>query len=298
MTAACSKDEAPAPGPFKSFEPAANNPATFTEPRDAVPLDDGAIAFLARSTESNRFAVFVIDAPGAAPRVLYKDVVAPFNIASNGKDTLYVADIGGGKDGQGAILQLAVAGGNATLLAEGYKPQGVATDSAGKIFFTGTKPSTGEQGVFTVSGSTATEILVGGQLKSPSGLDVDDDGTLYVADATAALNLEDAQVTGSGHGVVFAISGGAAKVITAGFNAGYPTGIAVAGGKVVISAYADRGSNSAVLIFDLAKPGSAPTVYVDKLKDTFGSAGLHRSRATGAFAWSGGDTVFVINRQK
>jgi hypothetical protein len=270
----------------------------FTEPRDAVPLDNGAIAFLARSTESHRYALFVIDAPGAAARVVYKDLTAPFNVAGNGKDTLYVADIGGGKDGQGAILQVPVAGGSATSLADGYKPQGVATDASGNVYFTGTKPSTGAQGVFSLSGGTVREVVVGGQLKSPSGLDVDDDGTIYVADATAALYLDDAHVTGSGHGAVFAIRGGAATLVTAGFNAGYPTGIAVTGGKIVISAYADRGSNSAVLIYDIANPGSAPTVYVDKLKDTFASAGLHRSRLSGALVWSGGDTVYLINAQK
>jgi len=35
-------------------------------------------------------------------------------------------------------------------------------------------------------------------------------------------------------------------------------------------------------------------VVSDKLTDIFASAGLHRSRATGNMAWSGGNTVFLI----
>src|SRR5688500_18809859 len=38
---ACGDDEPS--GPFSSFEAAANDPTIFTEPRDAVPLDNGAI---------------------------------------------------------------------------------------------------------------------------------------------------------------------------------------------------------------------------------------------------------------
>jgi hypothetical protein len=308
----CSKEEPATEGPFKSFEPAANDPAAFTEPRDAVPLDNGAIAFLARAPGSNtpdqenageegataqlvdRYAVFVKDDPKAALRILTKDLVAPLNIASNGRDLLFVADIGGGATGGGAIVQLPVAGGAGTPLAEGFRPRGVATDAGGKVFFTGTDPATGQPGVFALEGNAGRAIVTGGQLKSPSGLDIADDGTIYVADSSAARDLDDGQVTGSGHGVVFKIVGGTATVVTAGFEAGYPTGLALTpSGKLAISAYAGRGSQSAVILVDPANP-AAQALFTEKLTETFASAGLHRSRATGQMAWSGGDTVYII----
>src|SRR5688572_13942685 len=76
-----SDDEGAEPSAFASFEPAATDPS-FSEPRDAVPLDNGGIAFIARvnggnalpedapesgeltpATVNDRYGVFVIDAP-------------------------------------------------------------------------------------------------------------------------------------------------------------------------------------------------------------------------------------------
>lgn len=306
----CSSEDEQAEPAFKSFEPAAEDPQ-FSEPRDAVPLDNGAIAFIARvngsaalpedaidsdpdvkaqATGNDLYGVFIIDAPKAAPRIIQRNLVAPFNIATNGKDKLYVADIGGGPTGQGVIWEMGLTEGPMTPLAEGFQPQGVATDKAGKVFFTGKDKTTGEPGVFTLEGL----VVVGGLLQTPSGIDIADDGTIYVADPTAARNLEDEAIDGSGNGVVFKIVNGAASVLNAGFEGGYPTGLALApDGKVVVSAYKDRGAQSAVYLIDPANPRS-PSIVTAKLETTFASAGLHRSRATGTMAWSGGNTVYVI----
>jgi hypothetical protein len=308
---ACGGDDAPPASAF-DLQPIAASADVFTEPRDAVLVGNGA-AFVARATRSternaesageegarvdlaDRYAVFMIDAPGAAPRKLYDDLVAPFNLATNGRDLLYVADVAGGKDMGGVLVQLTLTG-QATPLVEGYQPQGVATDKDGKIYFTGSDPASGAPGVFVVEGGQARSIASGAPFAAPSGLDVADDGTIYVADPTAARNVEDEQVTGNGPSAVFKITGGQVSVVNAGFDGGYPTGIAVLGDRILLSAYADRGANSAVLRIDLASPGSV-VVMEDRsgrLKDTYASAGLHRSRDSRRLAWSGGDTVYSI----
>jgi hypothetical protein len=156
--AACGDDDESSPGSaFKSFAPAAKDPS-FSQPRDAVPLDNGGFAFLARANGTNagadedapqtgdlalindRYAVFVIDAPYGTPRIIQRDLIAPFNLATDGKDKLYVADIGGGPDGQGALLEVSIAGGAANPLASGYQPQGVTVDKNGKVYFNRTTP--------------------------------------------------------------------------------------------------------------------------------------------------------------
>lgn len=309
-SAACSKDDSKSSSEssFKSFEPAAVD-SSFSEPRDAVPLDNGGIAFIARANGSNvapddaptagdlaavndAYAVFVIDAPKGAPRIVAKGLMAPFNIASDGKDTLYVADLAGGSDGSGAIIQISIASGSSTPLATGYRPQGVATDKAGKVYFTGKDANSNLPGVFHLDGTTP--IVTGGQFVSPSGIDIADDGTIYVADPAAARGLDDTQISGSGNGALFKIVGTNVTVVTAGFEAGYPTGIALSPeGHVIISAYKDRGAQSAIIDVDPAKPADA-SLITDKLEDTFTSAGLHRSRVTGLMAWSGGNTVYSI----
>jgi len=99
---------------------------------------------------------------------------------------------------------------------------------------------------------------------------------------------------GAGHGVLFKIKDGATTVLAGGFEGGYPTGIALTpDGHIAVSAYANSGSQSAVLLVDPANPGT-PRVVTDKLQDTYISAGLHRSLKTGTMAWSGGDTVYMI----
>jgi sugar lactone lactonase YvrE len=193
-------------------------------------------------------------------------------------------------------LDIPISGGNATPLAEGHRPQGVATDAAGKVHITGRDPQTGLPGVFVLDGGTARAIVTGGDLRSPSGLDIADDGTIYVADSTAAGDLGDELVSGAGRAAVFEIKGTNTRVVAAGIEGGYPTGIAIAkNGNLVISAYVDRGSHSAVVILDLKKP-KEPTIYTKKLETTFASAGLHRSRQNGTMTWSGGDTVYVIKQ--
>lgn len=310
LIACSSEDDEPDKPAFKSFEPAANDPS-FSQPRDAVPLDNGGFAFLARANGTNagpgddaaqegdlaqindRYALFVVDAPNTPPRIVIKDLIAPFNLATDGKDKLYVADIGGGPDGQGALLEVSIAAGSSNALASGYQPQGVTVDKNGKVYFTGKDKTTGAPGVFSLDGPTA--ISTDAQLRSPSGIEVADDGTIYVADPAAGMFVEDDTVMhGAGHGVIFKIKDGATTLLAGGYEGGYPTGIALSpDGKLVVSAYANRGAQSAVLIYDPANPGS-PRVVTDKLQDTFVSAGLHRSLTTGNMAWSGGDTVYMI----
>jgi hypothetical protein len=306
-------DEPAAPSEL-DLQPIAENPDAFTDPRDAVPLENGGAAFLARASASterseesgqegarvdlaDRYAVFLIERPGAAPRKLYDDLVAPFNLATNGRDLLYVADLGAGENASGVLVQLTLTG-EATPIVSGFKPQGVATDKDGKVFFTGTDPASGAPGLFVVEGTSARAVATGLPFASPSGVDVADDGAIYVADPTAARNVDDTEISGNAASVLFKVAGGQVSVVNAGFDGGYPTGIAVVGGSVLISAYADRGANSAVLRIDLASPRTATPIEdrSGRLKDTFTSAGLHRSRDSRRLTWSGGNTVYSIAR--
>lgn len=299
----CGHEETPDNGPTLSV--AAEDLSLFTEPRDAVPMDDGSIAFLARQNHSaledadpeegaaaalaDRYAVWVM-AKGEAPKPIAAPTVAPFNIAAAG-DTLWVADLGAGAEGGGALLKMSRAG-DATLVAEEYRPQGVAVGPDGKVYFTGRDPASGEPGVFVLEGDSPRAMVTGGMMKSPSGLDVAEDGTIYVADAAAASEVDDAQVTGSGHGVVFQIVERTVTVVSAGFHAGYPTGIALSGSKIAVSVYAHRETQSAILWIDRHDPTN--TVLTTKsLEGIDRSAGLHQSK--GRMVWSGGNAVYLVN---
>lgn len=289
---------------FASFEVGAND-SSFYAPIDAVPMDDGSLVFLARATNSAMAdrgeeeearaqrgdLTLVYHQPvGGKPVVIYDQLVLATNIASDGKDAIYVADYGAS-----AIVRISLAGRSGAPVATNVEPKGVAVGPDGKVVLTGTNVATRLPGIYTLDGDTATPIVEGGILSNLSGVDIDDNGVIYAVSATGSADVDEEFLAGSGRGVIYRIEGGIVSVLSAGFEAAEPSGLAVVNNILAVSSYEGRGASSAVLLYDLVQRKLDPTVYTnDKLAEITASGGLHRNVTTGLLAWSGGNTVFAI----
>jgi DNA-binding beta-propeller fold protein YncE len=298
--------------PFKSLEPAANAPQSFTQPRAGVPLADGRVVFLATvegltidetTAAGERVGVFMQLAGGAAPTVLYAGdkMVNPFDIdVSPDNRTLYIADPAAGSEGQGAILTLPVAGGEPSEAVSGKAPRGVTVADDGKVYFSGIDQDNGDPAVFLLHGATVSTVFAGSPLVDPSGLAVLADGTVLVAEPRLmdGAPLANGPI-GSEAGVV-RIEHGQASVFATGFATGYPAGIAVTkDDKALIISGEGPDRSDTVYIVDVANPTAPPTVVTDVFS-TFqdSSAGLKRAHGENLFIWASlsasGGTVYRI----
>jgi hypothetical protein len=146
-----------------------------------------------------------------------------------------------------------------------------------------------------LEGDDAVSVAEGGDLSNLSGVDVADDGTVYVVSATGASEAPEEKLFGGGRGALFELRGGQVRLLAAGFEAPEPSGVVVLGATVALSSYQGRGDSSAVLLYDVASGQLEPTVYVnDYLREINVSGGLHKNPTTRQLAWSGGNTVFAI----
>jgi hypothetical protein len=300
----------PNQGPFQSLAPAANAPGTFTQPRAGVPLPHGAVAFLATveglstdetAASGERVGVFVTPSDGAAPAVVYAGdlLVNPFDLdVSLDGQTLYIADPAGGADGQGAILTLAVSGGDPAEAASGRSPRGVTVAGDGKVYFSGIDPDTGAPGVFLLDGGVVSALFQGSPLVDPSGIAVLADGTVLVAEPRL-MDADGTAPIGSEAGIV-RIKDGQASIFATGFATGYPAGIALTEDDrhLVISGEGPDRSDT-VYVVDVANPTAPATVVTDvfsQFQDS--SAGLRRAHGENTFIWAslsaGGGTVYRI----
>ncbi len=293
--------------PFKSLAAVANAPSTFSSPRAGVPLADGSIAFIATledrdeselSESGERVAVLLQAASGGAPRVLYSgDALAnPLDLALSvdGK-LLYVADPAAGAEGLGALLALGVDGGEPSEIIHGLRPRAVTTAEDGALYFSGVSDD-GSAAVFQVTGATASSVYSGLPLVDPSGIAVQSDGTLLVAET----RLLDADSTVASEAGIVRIKDGGASVIATGFATGYPAGIALTlDEKVLLVSGEGPDRSDTVYLIDMANPGAAPRA----IRDTFSayqdsSAGLKRAHDSNTFVWASlaadGGTVFRI----
>ncbi|HTV22206.1 MAG TPA: hypothetical protein VMG12_26130, partial [Polyangiaceae bacterium] len=186
-------------GPFKALGAAANAPDVFSQPRAGVPLEGGAVAFIAvhegaadddLTRAGPRSAVFLQEpaAPGStpsAPRVLYTgdELVSPIDIeASADGQTLFVADYAGGSEGAGAIVRLPRSGGAPDFAAAGYSPRSVTLGADAALYFSGLDPDSGQPGIFRLVGDAVEPVFVGAPLVDPSGIALFRDGRVLVAD--------------------------------------------------------------------------------------------------------------------
>jgi hypothetical protein len=305
-------------GPFKSLAPAANAPAVFSQPRAGVPLDGGAVAFVAldaalSEADANqsgpRSAVFLqppaeAGKPAAAPTLLYAghELVSPLDIeASLDQKTLFIADYAGGTRGTGAILRLSTSGDATMMLADGWSPRSVSLGPDEALYFSGVDPDSGEPGVFRLLGDAVEPVYVGSPLVDPSGIAVFRDGRLLVADTRlldGGAMLGD--VAASEAGVVL-LQGGQASVFATGFATGFPAGVALTldESTLIVSGQGPDRSDTVYLV-DVAAPRETPTaVQAAFSSERDSSAGLKRAHDTNTFIWSSlsfdGGTVFRID---
>jgi hypothetical protein len=319
--AACADDESVAAtataGPFASLAPAANAPAVFSQPRAGVPLEDGAVAFVAvdaalpeadAALTGPRSAVFLQppapagEAP-AMPQLLYAgdELVSPLDIeVSLDEKTLFVADYAGGSAGAGAILRLSPSGDGRSFAADGWSPRSVTLGPDAMLYFSGVDPESGEPGVFRLRGDAVEPVYLGLPLVDPSGIAVFRDGRVLVAD-TRLLDggalLGD--LTASEAGVVL-VDGGQANVFATGFATGFPAGIALTLDErtLIVSGQGPDRSDTVYLV-DVSAPRATPKAVQDLFStERDSSAGLKRAHDANTFIWSSlsfdGGTVFRI----
>ena len=302
------KTDQGASGPFKSLEPVANAPQAFSAPRAGVPLADGSVAFIATlegppsadSSESGKRIGVLLQPPGKGEvSTLYSGdlLVSPLDIAlSVDERTLYIADPAAGEDGLGALLTLDVSGGEPSVVLTGYRPRAVTISDQGEVYFTGSSDDRAEPGVFLLSGSSAGAVFTGPPLVDPSGIAVQKDGTLLIADT----RLFDGQAELGSEAGIIRISEGQASIWASGFATGYPAGIALTLDEktLIISGEGPDRSDSVYLV-DTNAPTAPPSVVTasfSAFQDS--SAGLKRARSSNTFIWASlaadGGTVYRI----
>jgi sugar lactone lactonase YvrE len=282
----------------------AANDKQFTSPFDATPAPDGKdVYFTAIALPERLPAVFKVGADGKGLTKLFAGdpLVSPFGITigDDGK-TLLVADSGAETDGGelGAVFSLAAGGGTPTAVVgtQGTIPKGIEA-LGDSFYYTGIagKPPKTAPAVYKapLAGGAPTVLAQGLPLKDPSGVAVTKSGDVFVLDTASAQTH---------HASVFKLAGGTPTEIAKDILVGYPSGIALsADDKTLIVSALDAAAATDV-VFTLSLSGEMKTLG-DTVQRTIGnfreSAGLHRSRNGGVFAWADGranktGTVYVL----
>ncbi len=289
-----------------SIAPAANDKATFTSPTDAVPDPEGKLVYFLATSPGEGSAVFrsATDGTGLTKLTAGAPLASPFGITiSDDGQTLFIADTGAETDTEegGMIFALNVAGGKPSAVpgTEGTRPRGIEV-AGDQIYFSGTlstpaakgKKATSVPAVFRtgIAGGIATPVVSGLPLKDPSGIAVTAKGDLYVLDTSASA---------SKRATVFLVKDGAATEFLTDVAVGYPGGIALSqdDSTLLVSGLDDTSARDVVFVANIAsKEMTTFTKSIDKFSE---SAGLHRARRAGVFAWADGHanksgTVFVL----
>ncbi len=313
-TTACSKSEDnnpnnPPPTPsdeIASVEPLAQG-TSFLAPMDAAPSPEGdAVAFSAMT--AGGAAIFRVATAGGSPSMIVPGdagLIAPHGIVwSTDGMRLYISDLGVDSDpakGLGRIYGISAEGGTLESLsgAEGLVPRSlelVEENGSDVIYFTGMtadkKPAVFKM---SASGSNVEEIVKGEPLSQPSGITVDKNGVIYVADGAGDFG-----------GTLFKIDNGTISQVAGGMRFGSPAGIALVPSEsaVLISGHHLTTGNSAVYKVELAS--GAVSSFDDGIGDNGDSGGLRRARKVSVFAWAdsagstrgetqtNGGTVFLL----
>jgi hypothetical protein len=291
-----------------SVEPGAKG-GDVNFPVDATPSPDGSeIYFISYPTRSDEDGIGQIRLPaifkspasgGGAPTKLHEGAPlgAPFGITiSDDGTTLFIADSSASNAGDekagGRIFSMPAGGGAPSPIAgtEGYNPGGVE-HLAGVTYFTGRKD--GKAGAYKIAGGAVSPVAEGAPFVDPSGIAVAKNGDVFVVDSGDAYA---GQALAS---VVRIGAGGTTEVVTDGLRVGHPAGIALVPNEtaVLVSAL-DRGKGTDV-VYRLELGAKTLTSFSDIIGDFYESAGLHRARAAGVFAWAdshanGTGTVYVL----
>ncbi len=304
VATACNREAeepAPASGPFKSVEVAANESSTFIQPLAGVPLASGGTAFIAtqsNATETGVLAPGIFVSDDAGVRLLHAGppLSTPLDIDVDlSGDNVLVADRTAGADGLGAIFALSLAEGSISELgASGYGPVSVTVAKDGRAYFSGRNPETGLPGVYLLDAGSVSAVYEGAPLVDPSGIALFDDGRVLVADT----RLSDENLEISSEAGVVLIAGGQASIFVTGFETGYPAGIALTTNeKTLIVSGQGADQRDKVFLFDVATlQGSV--IEAEFSVEEMSSGGLKRARTEDTFVWSslsfGGGTVYTI----
>jgi len=273
----------------------------FQSPMDAVSSPDGQKFFFSGYTDeaAPRPAIFSVAASGGSVDTLVAgpplEHPAGLLMSADGS-TLYVADIGthageSGDDGaestQSVMYTLSADGGAlAPLAADGIaEASGMALGADGEtLYITGFNAS-GQPGLFTLSasGGSASEILVGAPLESPSGIYVDGDNVAWVMDHNPSR--------GPGGSLSAITTDGQATEVVAGLDLAHPGGVSLVagGGTAVIPNINEDGA------------GQLTSVNIDSGEQTVLSSpmkapgGIRTARQAGVFAIADteGDAIYL-----
>jgi sugar lactone lactonase YvrE len=282
-------------GTITSVLPAAE---TLRSPMDAAPNADGSVIFFTAIGEETS-SLWRVPFTGGDPVEMATGFTAPVGLVVSSDDqTVFVADVAAEEqdtDLLGHIVAVPVAGGEGVVLdvTRGYAPKGLAVHGP-DIYFTGTDPL-GQRGVFVVRdplgdapNAGALDIVANGApLSEPSGITAAEDGTLYVADASASFDE-----TGA---VIRIDTDGVPTPIVQRIHTGSPAGIVLTQDEsaLLVSGLDVRGTGGAqvyLVAMDSFEVQTANAGIAENLE----AGGLHRARDRDFYAWSGATTVYAL----
>ncbi len=264
-----------------------STPTQYGTPFDATPSPDGALVYFTADSAAGG-AVFRSD-PGTEPELLAQGapLVEPrgLDISSDG-GTLYIADQAAASSvGAGQIFALPATGGAPVALpgAAGFRPRALTVaveGGADVLYLTGSHPEDGRPVLvrLPLDGGGATVVAAGAPLVEPSGVTAARDGTLYVADRSAA---------GAGRGSLFRVRGASVDRLATDFLTGGPVvGVALTFDEkaVLVSSLEEQVLSAQALIVDLASLAQARFNKV--IGANSGAGGLQRAAEANLFAWA------------
>ena len=248
LTLAACTDDDPAPLAAVSLM------APSTGAVDAALSPDGTVGFYA-GHDGAAAIVGTIDAGGARVVLRGAPLQSARGLVAADADTVYVADELGD-----AVYR--VDGGVATRLAPtaGTHPRVVELDDAGTLYWAGLDGD--DAAIFALTGDGRRVVARDPRFTSIGGLDVADDGTVYVADDS---------------GTVFRVAGASVTVLAEGLTLGDPAGVALTGdGATLLVSALDATGHSQVVLLDTAT--GARSTFHDVIGASTGSGGLHRAQ--------------------